>query len=125
MLLTIEKLFLLKYLKKGRIWPHLYTLFLVVLGWGIFTANQPGAPLGLLMQKLFVPQGGISPVYYLRNYGVFLLLGCLCSSALPRWFWARVSRCAPLKVVLFAGLTLLCIAYVVAATNSTALYANF
>lgn len=124
-LLTIEKLFLLKYLKKGRIWPHLYTLFFVVLGWGIFTANQPGAPLGLLLQKLFTPQGGISPVYYLRNYGVLLLLGCLCSSALPRWLWQRISRFTPVKIIVFLVMALLCIAYVVAATNSTALYANF
>ena len=124
-LLTIEKLFLLKYLKKGRVWPHIYTLFLVVLGWGIFTANQPGAPLALLMQKLFIPQGGISPVYYLRNYGILLVLGCLCSSALPRWLWQKISRCVPLKLIVFAVVTLLCIAYVVAATNATALYANF
>ena len=124
-LLTIEKLFLLKYLKKGRVWPHIYTLFLVVLGWGIFTANQPGAPLALLMQKLFIPQGGISPVYYLRNYGILLVLGCLCSSALPRWLWQKISRCVPLKLIVFTVVTLLCIAYVVAATNATALYANF
>ncbi len=124
-LLTLEKLFLLKHLKNGRVWPHVYTLFLVVLGWGIFTANQPGAPLGLLMQKLFLPQGGISPVYYLRNYGVLLVLGCLCASALPRWLWQKISRCTPLKLILFLLLTLLCIAYVVAATNATALYANF
>ena len=124
-LLTLEKLFLLKYLKKGKVWPHLYTLFFVVLGWGIFTANQPGAPLGLLMQKLFIPQGGISPVYYLRNYGVLLVLGCLCSSALPRLVWQKVSRCVPLKVLVFVIVLLLCLAYVVAATNATALYANF
>ena len=119
-LLTIEKLFLLNHLKKGKVWPHIYTLFFVVLGWGIFTANQPGAPLGLLLQKLFVPQGGISPVYSLRNYGVLLALGCVCSSALPRWLWGKVSRILPLKIVLFVLLTLLCIAYVVAATNATA-----
>ena len=124
-LLTIEKLFLLRHLKKGKVWPHIYTLFFVVLGWGIFTANQPGAPLGLLLQKLFVPQGGISPVYSLRNYGVLLALGCVCSSPLPRWLWGKVSRILPLKIVLFVLLTLLCIAYVVAATNATALYANF
>ena len=124
-LLTIEKLFLLNHLKKGKVWPHIYTLFFVVLGWGIFTANQPGAPLGLLLQKLFVSQGGISPVYSLRNYGVLLALGCVCSSPLPRWLWGKVSRILPLKIVLFVLLTLLCIAYVVAATNATALYANF
>ena len=124
-LLTVEKQFLLPYLKKGRIWPHLYTLFFVVVGWGIFTANQPGAPLGLLLQKLFVPQGGISAVYYLRNYGVFLLLGCVFSSALPRKLWQKLEHCTPVRLVLFAAVAVLSVAYVVAATNATALYANF
>lgn len=124
-LLAVEKQFLLPYLKKGRVWPHLYTLFFVVVGWGIFTANQPGAPLGLLLQKLFVPQGGISAVYYLRNYGVFLLLGCVFSSALPRKLWQKLERCTPVRLVLFAAVALLSVAYVVAATNATALYANF
>ena len=125
MLLVIEKNFLLKFLKKCPLAAHIYTLFFVVLGWGIFTANQPGAPLGLLLNKLFVPQGGISPVYYLRNYGVFLVLGCVCSSVLPRWMWERISRNTAVKAVVSALLALLCIAYVVAATNTTALYANF
>ena len=124
-LLTIEKTFLLKYLKKGKVWPHIYTLFFVVLGWGIFTANQPGAPLGLLLQKLFVPQGGISPVYYLRNYGVLLVLGCVCSSTLPHWLWEKISKNTVAKLLVFALLTALCVCYVVAATNATALYANF
>jgi len=62
-----------------------------VLGLGIFTAIKPGAPLGLLLQKLFVPQGGISPVFYLRNYGVLLVLGCVCLSALPHWLWEKIS----------------------------------
>ena len=124
-LLTIEKTFLLKYLKKGKIWPHLYTLFFVVLGWGIFTANQPGAPLGLLLQKLFVPQGGVSAVYSLRNYGVLLALGCVCSSALPRRLWDKISRNTVVKLLVFTLLLVLCVCYVVAATNATALYANF
>ena len=124
-LLTMEKTFLLKYLKKGKVWPHLYTLFFVVLGWGLFTANQPGAPLGLLLQKLFVPQGGISAVYSLRNYGVLLALGCVCSSALPRWLWDKISRNTVVKLLVFTLLLVLCVCYVVAATNATALYANF
>ena len=86
-LLVIEKSFLLPYLQRGRIWPRFYTLFFVVLGWGIFTSNQPGSPLGLLLNRLFIPQGGISPVYYLRNYGVLLVLGCLCATPLPGWIW--------------------------------------
>ena len=79
MLLALEKLFLLPYLKKGRVWPHLYTLFLVVVGWAMFVGNDAGVEFGLLFQKLFIPSGGVMPLYFLRNYGVLSL-----SSAAPR-----------------------------------------
>jgi len=124
-LLTIEKTFLLKYLKAGRIWPRIYTLFFVVVGWGIFTANAPGAPLGLLAQKLFLPQGGISPLYFLRNYGILFILCIACSTPLPGALWRRISRSVPLRLVVFGAFMVICTAYVVAATNQTALYANF
>ena len=124
-LLVIEKNFLLKYLNKGRVWPHIYTLFFVVLGWGIFTANAPGAPLGLLLNRLFIPQGGVSALYFLRNSGVLLVFGCLCSTPLPSWMWDKTKRILPVRLILFAGITVLCTAFVVAATGSTALYADF
>ncbi len=124
-LLVIEKNFLLKYLKKGRIWPHIYTLFFVVLGWGLFTANAPGAPLGLLLNRLFIPQGGVSALYFLRNYGVLLVVCCLCSTPLPSWLWDKTKKIQPLRLVIFAAVAVLSTAYVVAATGSTALYADF
>ena len=124
-LLSIEKNFLLKYLKKGRVWPHIYTLFFVVLGWGIFTANAAGAPLNLLLNRMFIPQGGVSALYFVRNYGVLLVLGCLCSTPLPAWLWNKTSRVLPLRMVIFAAVSVLCVAFVVGATGSTALYADF
>ena len=54
-LLAIEKLFLLPHLKKGKVWPHIYTLFLVVVGWAMFVGNDTGVSFGLLFQKLFIP----------------------------------------------------------------------
>lgn len=124
-LLVIEKYLLRGVLQKGRVWQRVYTLFFVVLGWGIFTANAAGAPLGLLMSRLFLPQGGVSPLYSLRNYGVLLLLGCLFSTSLPGWLWEKTRRILPLRLLLFAGVMLLSIAFVVASTGSTALYADF
>ena len=124
-LLTVEKVFLLKYLKKGRVWPHIYTLFFVVLGWGIFTANVEGAALPLLMSRLFLPSGGISPLYYLRNYGVLLILGILCSTALPGRFWQWAKRHTPVRLVVLAAVMVLSVAFVVASTNNSPLYANF
>ena len=38
---------------------------------------------------------------------------------------AKLERCTPVRLVLFAAVALLSVAYVVAATNATALYANF
>ena len=55
-LLALEKLFLLKYLEKGRIWPHIYTMFLVVVGWAMFVGNEAGVGFGLLFRKLFLPR---------------------------------------------------------------------
>ena len=125
MLLVIEKNFLMKYLKKGKVWPHIYTLFLVVLGWGLFTCNAPGAPLGLLLSRLFIPQGGVSALYFLRNYAVLLVVCCVCSTQLPGRFWQWCKGKAPLRAALCGVCFVLCTAYVVAATGSTALYANF
>ena len=113
-LLVIEKNFLMKYLKKGKVWPHIYTLFLVVLGWGLFTCNAPGAPLG-----------GVSALYFLRNYAVLLVVCCVCSTQLPGQFWQWCKGKAPLRAALCGVCFVLCTAYVVAATGSTALYANF
>ena len=124
-LLAIEKNLLLKHLQKGKVWPRIYTLFFVVLGWGIFTANQPGAPLALLVSRLFIPQGGVSALYFLRNYGVLLALGCVCSTPLPGWLWEKTRRALPLRLLVFAALLVLCVAFVVASTGSAALYADF
>ena len=124
-LLTVEKVFLLKYLKKGKIWPHIYTLFFVVLGWGIFTANAEGAALPLLMSRLFIPSGGISALYYLRNYGVLLLLGILCSTGLLGRFWQWARRHTPVRLIVLGAVMILSVAFVVASTNNSPLYANF
>ena len=124
-LLAAEKLFLLPYLKKGKVWPHFYTLFLVVVGWAMFVGNDTGVSFGLLFQKLFIPSGGVSPLYFLRNYGVLLAVSVVCCTPLIEKLWDVlrknvVTRCA-------AILTLLVIstAYVVGSTNSPFLYFNF
>ena len=104
-LLAAEKLFLLPYLKKGRVWPHFYTLFLVVVGWAMFVGNDTGVSFGLLFQKLFVPSGGVSPLYFLRNYGVLLAVSVVCCTPLIEKLWDVlrknvVTRCAAILTLL-------------------------
>ena len=124
-LLAVEKLFLLPYLKKGKVWPHFYTLFLVVVGWAMFVGNDTGVSFGLLFQKLFIPSGGVSPLYFLRNYGVLLAVSVVCCTPLIEKLWDVlrknvVTRCAAILTLLVVST-----AYVVGSTNSPFLYFNF
>ena len=124
-LLAAEKLFLLKYLEKGRVWPHLYTLFLVVVGWAMFVGNDPGVQFGLLFRKLFIPSGGVSPVYFLRNYGVLLAVSAFCCTPLVARLWDWLSRRTWTRVATVGLLLAVSTAYVVGNTNSPFLYFNF
>ena len=65
------------------------------------------------------------PKQMVRLGQALLALGCVCSSALPRRLWDKISRNTVAKLLVFTLLLVLCVCYVVAATNATALYANF
>ena len=80
---------------------------------------------GLLFQKLFIPSGGVSPLYFLRNYGVLLAVSVVCCTPLIEKLWDVlrknvVTRCAAILTLLVVST-----AYVVGSTNSPFLYFNF
>ncbi len=124
-LLIIEKNFLLDKLQKGRVWPHLYTIFIFTLGWAFFVGSDPGVSLSLLMQKLFIPQGGVSALYFLRNYAAILALGVLFSTSLPEKLWNRVKGNIWVRGSVLGVLLLLSVAYMEAGGYSPFLYFNF
>ena len=124
-LLAVEKLFLLKYLEKGKVWPHVYTLFLVVVGWAMFVGNDWGVGFNYLFYKLFVPAGGVSPVYFLRNYGVLLAVSVVCCTPLIEKVWDLLKKRTATRVATVLVLLVLSTAYVVGSTNSPFLYFNF
>ncbi len=113
--LIIEKIFLLKHLEKSRVWSHIYTLVIVMVGWALFAGNDAGVTLPALFGKLFIPQGGVGALYYARNYIGPLLIGVLFSTTLPQKAWAHVGK----------NVWVACIAYMVAGGFSPFLYFNF
>ncbi len=124
-LLVIEKLFLLPVLKKGRVWPHIYTMFFVVVGWGLFVGNEPGVGLGVLLHKLFIPSGGVSCLYFLRNYAVLLAVSIVCCTPLPLKIWDAIKQNRWMKPLIIGLLLVLSVAYIVGSGNSPFLYFNF
>lgn len=124
-LLMIEKIWLLPHLKKGHIWPHIYTMFFVVVGWALFVSSEPGVGLVPLMQKLFIPSGGVSCLYFLRNYGVLLAVSVACCTPFPLKIWEALKPNKWMRVIVIGGLLVLSVAYIVASTSSPFLYFNF
>ncbi len=123
--LVIEKIFLLKRLEKGRVWPHIYTMIIVVVGWALFVGSDPGVSLSLLVEKLFVPQSGISALYFARNYIGILAVAVLFASSLPQKIYNKIKHITALRGAILLALFVTSIAYMVAGGYSPFLYFNF
>ena len=123
--LTMEKLFLLKPLESGRIWPRVYTLFIVFTGWAVFVSGDPGVGLGLLMNKLFVPQSGVSWVYFARNYSLILIIAAFFSCSIPMKIYDRLKKNTYVRVAILLLMFTACAAYIVSGGYKPFLYFNF
>lgn len=125
-LLAVEKLFLYDKLQRGRVWPHLYALFFIVVGWGLFAVDSGMADIVAFFSRLFWPQGGVSALYFARNYGVALLVGMLCSTPWPRRFYAWVCKKSELlRILVLAAVLLVSVAYLVDSTYNPFIYFRF
>ncbi len=131
-LIIIEKLFLLKYLEKKPIFAHIYTLFLVLIGWTLF-AIEDFSVLGSYMSGMF----GVNSIgfidnqflYYLQNYGVLLIIGCIAAinplkkyyvSIKEKYNWVFILENISL-IIMF----ILCLAMLVNSTYNPFLYFRF
>ena len=81
--LILEKLFLLSFLKKSRVFGHIYTMFLVLISFVIFSAGSMSDAVSVIV-KMFGASGlpllSVESLYCLRNYTITILaaiVGCL------------------------------------------------
>ena len=92
-ILTVEKLWLKKYLDRWPVLGHLYMLVLIPVSWAVFSVSdlgQLGAYFGRLL-PLF-SHAAAYPLDFLKygkTYGVFLVLGLVCSTSLPAYVYRR------------------------------------
>ncbi len=91
----------------------------------MFVGNDTGVDFGLLFRRLFLPVGGVSPLYFLRNYGVLLAVSVVCCTPLIEKLWDLLSRHVVTRVLTILVLLTVSMAYVVGSTNSPFLYFNF
>ena len=136
-LLIIEKLFLLKVLQKIpgklRFICHIYTLFLVTLGWVLFKITDFGdlmVYLGYMFGK-----GHPDPHvfgYYLSSYWPLFAAAALCSTPIIKKIWTGILSGRPdekaqdtLETAVLAILFIVSIAFLVSGSYNPFLYFRF
>lgn len=137
--LILEKLFLLPLLKKSRVLGHVYTMFLVIISFVIFSAADM-ADAGNVIAEMF-GAGGLTAVsgeslYYLRSYAATLLIAVLGSLPVVRNLFASLEAkmqenravnviCTVGEPLVLAALLILVTGYLVDGSFNPFLYFRF
>jgi len=133
-ILIFEKVFLLKIIEKmPKVVRHLYTMFLVIIGWVLFSFDsfKKGAEFIAGMFGL----GGYSVInkefiYLLLNNLVLLIILAVASTDVPkRWIEKLAAKDKPVfkvtGIILLEVILGICVAYLVASTYNPFLYFRF
>ena len=134
-LLTAEKLFLLRGLKKLRVLNHIYVLLFVTLGFVLFDADSvrsAAASVCAMFGGGGLPLAGQESLYALRSGAVLLLSAAVGATPLPRRLITAVQQKTAGRAVLAVlepvGLCLLlavCTAFLVDGSFNPFLYFRF
>ena len=134
-ILLIEKHWLLDQLNKCKVINHIYVLFLVAISFVIFNAAD--------MSEAFVYIGGMFGIgadgfvdaewfYYIRSYGLILLLGIVGATPLPKLIMSKIEanpygkKClSVLEPIALAFMMLVMTAYLVDGSFNPFLYFRF
>ena len=132
-LICIEKFGFIKILNKYRIFSHIYTSFFIMIGWSLFAITDYES-LKLFISRLFVYEGGTDYLYYIRNYGISLLIGLFFCIPLSSKLYLKALDIVKSKgevyaeiinTVILMAIFIISTAYLVDATYNPFLYFRF
>ncbi|WP_195617195.1 MBOAT family O-acyltransferase [Clostridium paraputrificum] len=124
LLISIEKLGLINFLNKHRVFSHIYTIVLLLIGWTLFAITDFNGICEYL-SKLFLYSNGEEWIYYLRNYGVSLIIAIIFSLPLVSMFYKKIENFKWIKTIILMGIFIISVAYLVDATYNPFLYFRF
>lgn len=134
-LLTLEKFYLYKHLQKlPKYVGHLYTLFIVAISWVLFAFEDLAQGLEYL-KAMFFMQGGLfdnNSLYLLYTNTILLIVLGLGSTSLPKKYaLATLDKIENklvvevIKNIVFVGIIIISVAYLIASDYNPFLYCNF
>ena len=134
-ILVIEKHWLLKKLEKGKVWNHFYVMIIVILSFVIFNAANMKEAIEYVAGMFGlgnVPLLSKECVYYLKSYGVLLLVSIVGSTPLVKNSAIKFvntnygKKMLPvLRPLVLAAILLVCTAYLIDSSFNPFLYFRF
>ena len=134
LILVFEKFFLLKWFEnKPAFIAHIYTIFLVLIGFTIFEYENLSA-MQMQLQNMFflgnVTFSGVETAYYLRSFFVLLIVSVFGATPIPKKIALYVQKKYPyvsavLESIMICILLLLSTAYLIDSSFNPFLYFRF
>ncbi|MCR5223310.1 MAG: MBOAT family protein [Lachnospiraceae bacterium] len=122
-ILTIEKLFLKNFLDRHPVIASVYAKLLIAFSWMLFAITD-FHEIGVFFQRLFSFTAGEDALYYLRNYGVVLIIGVILSTPLLSGFYEKIKNRIP-GIIISLLLLFASVAYLADAGYNPFLYFRF
>ena len=128
LLLIIEKVFLLKWLKKvPKVFGHFYAMLAVMLGWALFYFEDLSA-LGCFLIRLFSPTSSAGAMALICGYLPLMLIALLAATPLLKNVVAKQESTAFIrygKLAAAAAAILLCVAALASQSYNPFIYFRF
>lgn len=123
-LISIEKIGLLSFLKKHRIFSHIYVIFFLILSWALFAVTDISS-LKELITTMFDFRNGTDWIYYIRNYGIVIILAAVFSTPIIEEAYKKLIKNKFLNATIMMLIFFISIAYLVDSTYNPFLYFRF
>lgn len=134
-LLTIEKLWLGKYLKKSKVLSRIYVLFLIVISFVIFNAAGMGEAIQYIGGMFGIGTAGFAGaewLYNLKSYALMFVIASIGATPAPKLLIAKIKETkagdialSVLSPVFAVVIIILCTAYLVDGSFNPFLYFRF
>ncbi len=131
--LILEKYVILKYLEKGKVWPHIYLLLVILFAFSIFNANGITDCVTNITGLFGYANGTILPffsaeaIYYTKSYLLLFVIAAIGSTPLPKKLYSKVPEkiLTVFEPIALCALLIICTAFIVDGSFNPFLYFRF
>ncbi len=123
-LLMLEKNIILKHLNNSRIASYLYMFIVLQISWALFAVTDM-SQLMSLFTAMFTFKGGIDWIYYLKNFGISMVIACFAATPAIKMLYCKVEHIKAVRCICILGVLLVSTAYLVDASYNPFLYFRF